>query len=139
MVFALVLFTLALQQGLLSMPGSGGKAKEPYPVGTRGVTPPMAIFKVKAGYSDEARQACVEGDVLLSVLIDRRGRMTDVRVLRPIGRGLDEEALSAVKKWRFQPGKKDGQNVAALAQQEFAFRIVCGGNRGVGSGTPPAH
>ena len=72
---ALMLILLVPHEVLFGMPGgSVGKAKEPYRFGTPGVMPPIAIHKVQARYSSEARQACVEGDILLRVLVDRRGR-----------------------------------------------------------------
>ena len=48
-----------------------------------------------------------------------------MRVVRSLDRtfGLDEEALKAVKHWRFRPGKRQGQSVAVLVEIELTFTL----------------
>ncbi len=38
--------------------------------------------------------------------------------------GLDEKAIEAVMKWKFQPGRKDGKPVTVAAQVEVNFRLL---------------
>jgi periplasmic protein TonB len=45
-------------------------------------------------------------------------------VVHPLGMGLDQKAVDAVKRWRFRPGMKDGQVVAVLANAEVSFRLL---------------
>ena len=47
------------------------------------------------------------------------------RVIRSLDRtfGLDEEALKAVKNWRFSPGKRQGKNVAVIVEIELTFTL----------------
>jgi protein TonB len=60
-------------------------------------------------YPLKARRLGYEGIVMLKVLIDDNGRVDDLRVLKSSGhRVLDRAALSAVKKWLFEPGTKNG-------------------------------
>jgi protein TonB len=60
-------------------------------------------------YPLKARRLGYEGIVMLKVLIDDNGRVDDLRVLKSSGhRVLDRAALSAVKKWLFEPGTEDG-------------------------------
>jgi protein TonB len=60
-------------------------------------------------YPLKARRLGYEGIVMLKVLIDEEGRVDDLRVLKSSGhRVLDRAALSAVKKWLFEPGTKGG-------------------------------
>jgi outer membrane biosynthesis protein TonB len=47
-----------------------------------------------------------------------------IKVIRPIGLGLDEKAIDAVHKWRFKPGLKDGKPVAVAATIEVNFRLL---------------
>ena len=46
-----------------------------------------------------------------------------MRVARSAGMGLDEKALEAVRTWRFEPGRKDGQPVAVLVNVQVNFRL----------------
>jgi TonB family protein len=47
-----------------------------------------------------------------------------VEVLKPLGLGLQEKAVEAVRKWRFKPALKDGKPVDSSAVIEVTFRIV---------------
>ena len=87
------------------------------------VKDPVAIVEVKPGYSDEARRARYEGDTFLSVDVDARGRPKNVRPVRPLGLGLDEEAIKALRQWRFRPATKDGEPVEKTIFIEIDFRL----------------
>jgi TonB family protein len=100
--------------------GSGGGA---YRVGG-GVSAPAVLFKVEPEYSEEARKAKFQGTVVLSIVVDPSGKARDVRVIRPLGLGLDEKAIEAVMKWRFKPGLKDGNPVPVQATVEVNFRLL---------------
>jgi len=99
--------------------GIGGGA---YRVGG-GVSAPRAIYQPDPEYSEEARKAKYQGTVVLWCVVDPNGRVTDVRVQRSLGMGLDEKAMEAVKMWKFEPAKKDGQNVAVQINIEVNFRL----------------
>lgn len=100
--------------------GVGGGA---YRIGG-GVSAPTLVFKVEPEYSEEARKAKFQGTVVLSVVVDEKGLPRDLKVLRPLGLGLDEKAIEAVTKWRFRPGYKDGKPVAVAATIEVNFRLL---------------
>jgi len=51
------------------------------------------------------------------------GKPRDVRVQRSLGMGLDEKAIEAVRSWKFEPAKKDGQPVAVQVNVEVNFRL----------------
>jgi TonB family protein len=55
--------------------------------------------------------------------VDIDGNAKNIRVVRPLGMGLDEKAVEAVAKWRFKPGMKDGLPVAVKANVEVNFRM----------------
>jgi TonB family protein len=75
-------------------------------------------------YSDEARIAKLQGPVMVSVTIGEDGKPRDVRVVKPLGLGLDETAVAAVSDWLFTPGKKDGKPVEVQATIEVSFRML---------------
>lgn len=89
-----------------------------------GVSSPAVLFKVEPEYSEEARQAKYQGTALLSVVVRASGRATDIRVIKPLGMGLDEEAVLAVKQWLFRPGLKAGQPVDVRATIEINFKLL---------------
>lgn len=88
------------------------------------VSQPIPIYKVEPEYSEEARKAKYSGTVLLSVVIDANGHTRSIRVIRPLGLGLDEKAVEAVAKWRFRPALKGGKPVAVQAEIEVNFRLL---------------
>ena len=89
------------------------------------VTAPILIHKIEAGYTQQAREAKVQGTVLLQVKIDATGAVDgeQIKVLRGLGFGLDEKAVEAVKQWKFKPATKAGTPVAAPANIEVNFRL----------------
>lgn len=56
-------------------------------------------------YTDEARKAKLQGNVTLRVLIGADGRAERVQLVKGLGLGLDEQALQAVRSWRFVPAR----------------------------------
>jgi TonB family protein len=90
----------------------------------RGVTAPVPIYRIDPEYSEEARKAKHQGMVVLQAMIDRAGRVTGVRVVRSLGLGLDERAIEAVARWKFQPARKDGRTIEFPATIEVNFRLL---------------
>jgi len=88
-----------------------------------GVTPPRLLHKVEPEYSPIARADHVQGTVVLQVIVDEKGRATNVTILSPLGFGLDESAQAAVQTWEFAPGMKEGKPVKILATVEVNFRF----------------
>jgi TonB family protein len=105
-------------------PGEGGGVGGGvYRIGG-GVTAPTLIHKVEPEYSEEARKAKFQGTVVLYVVVDEKGMPRDIKVVRPLGLGLDEKAVEAVEKWRFRPGYLNGKAVAVAATVEVNFRLL---------------
>jgi periplasmic protein TonB len=75
-------------------------------------------------YTDDARNARIEGAVLLQVEVDEKGVPTEAKVIRSLDKGLDRKATEAVLKWRFKPALKDGKPVPSTAKIEINFRIL---------------
>ena len=93
-----------------------------YKIGN-GVSTPRLIEKHEPEYTQEAKDAKIEGSVLLSTVIDVDGYVRDIKVLRSLDPGLDANAVSAVATWVFKPAEKDGQPVAVSAHIEVNFRL----------------
>jgi periplasmic protein TonB len=105
-------------------PGSGGNTGGGvYRVGG-GVSAPVPIFTPEAEFSDEARRAKYQGVCLISLIVDAQGNPQNPRVVRPLGMGLDEKALEAVRKYKFKPAMKDGKTpVPVMMSIEVNFRL----------------
>jgi len=88
-----------------------------------GVSPPKVIFSPDPEYSEEARQAKYQGTVVLGMVVDSDGHPYRIRILRSVGYGLDEKAIEAVKRWRFNPAMKDNIPVAVFVSVEVDFRL----------------
>ena len=104
-------------------PGSGGNTGGGvYSVGGD-VSAPRLIYQVDPEFSEEARKAKFQGEVLVSLVVDATGRPTQVKVIRPVGMGLDEKAMEAVRQYKFAPAKKGGQAVPVLLNVAVNFQI----------------
>lgn len=86
-------------------------------------TPPKFTSGKDPGYTDEAREAKIEGTVILTVKINENGRVTDVMVRNSLDKGLDRNAVKAVKRWRFEPATANGRPVATETNVSVDFRI----------------
>jgi protein TonB len=100
----------------------GGMGGGPYRPGS-GVEPPRLLKEVKAAYTDEARRQNITGQVELEITIRRDGTVSDVRVLRGLGGGLNERAVNAVRQWRFAPARLKGTPVDVIVEVSVEFTL----------------
>lgn len=100
----------------------GGTGGGPYRPGS-GVEPPRLLKEVRAQYSDNARRANLEGEVELEIVIRRDGTVGDVKVLKGLGMGLNEQAIQAVRQWRFAPARMKGAPVDVIVEVAVEFRL----------------
>lgn len=82
---------------------------------------PRVIYKVDPDYPTELRRAGVTGVVTIEATIDRSGQLLSPRVLRSSHPELEDLAMNAVSKWRFEPATKNGVPVDVLFQVEVTF------------------
>ena len=85
------------------------------------IAPPEVLFYTDLFYTRTAREKKVEGTVTVEGAFDVKGCMNVVRIIKTIGSGLDENALAALRSWRFSPAKRNGEPVEALAQIDIRF------------------
>jgi TonB family protein len=88
-----------------------------------GVSPPSSIYHPDPKYTKEARKAHIQGKVVLSFVVRADGTVGDIKVTKSLDKGLDENAMAAVKRWRFKPAEKNGEPVAVLLAAEVAFHL----------------
>ena len=90
-----------------------------------GVAPPRLVSSVKPTYTPEAMRARIEGVVLLGAVVQDDGTVADVTIVRSLDStyGLDEQAIKALKQWKFEPGTRNGKAVAVRVRVEIAFNL----------------
>jgi TonB family protein len=88
-----------------------------------GITAPKLIDRIDPAYTEEARKAKLQGVVVLWCVITKEGEVRDLKVQRSLDPGLDEQAVAAVKQWKFQPATKDGVPVPVMINVEVNFRL----------------
>ena len=94
-----------------------------YRVGNN-VTPPSILYKVDPSYTLEARASKHQGTVILKLVVRRDGKPVNLELEQPLGLGLDEAAIEAVREWRFNPALRDGVPVSVQAAVEVSFRLT---------------
>lgn len=104
-------------------PGEGGgTGGGPYSVGGS-IGAPIPIYKPDPPYSEEARKAKYQGTVVLWIVVDTQGNVTEIRVVKPLGLGLDEKAVDTVRTWKFKPATRNGIPVPVRVAVEVSFRL----------------
>jgi TonB family protein len=86
-----------------------------------GVSPPALLYAVDPKFSPQAREKKIGGTVLVNLIVDEKGKPLYVRVIRGIGMGLDENAVEAVKQYKFKPAMKAGEPVRVSINIEVNF------------------
>jgi protein TonB len=106
-------------------PGEGGgTGGGVFRAGVNGVGSPSCLYCPDPLYSDEARKAKYQGTVVLIVIITTDGRAVNIKVSKGPGLGLEENAIEAVKKWRFKPAiGPNGKPVNVSIPIEVSFRL----------------
>lgn len=104
--------TLAAQDSKFFKPGNG-------------VTLPRVIKEVKPDYTDAAKQQRISGSVWLQIVVTEKGDVGDVEVTRSLDKeyGLDDQAVTAARQWKFEPGKKDDKPVPVQVTLEMTFTL----------------
>jgi len=83
---------------------------------------PRLLSSVNPEYTPEARAAKFSGKCIVGLTVDATGKPIDVKVVKPLGMGLDENAVKAVSQYRFSPAMRDGVAVPADLKIEVEFR-----------------
>jgi protein TonB len=86
----------------------------------------MPIYKSNPApdYPAVARRRGFEGTVILEALVNRDGRVTDLRLLQSSGHAvLDQAALSSVKGWVFDPARRGEEAVEMWVRIPIRFRL----------------
>jgi len=84
---------------------------------------PRIKKEIRAQYPEVARNARIEGPIVLDLLISADGVVVDVKVISGLGYGLDEAAVNAIKLFEFEPAKVQDQKVAVKIRYTYRFEL----------------
>ena len=88
-----------------------------------GVSSPILIYDPDPEFSDEARRAKYQGVCLVALIVDQQGNPQQIHIARPLGMGLDQKAIEAVRQYKFKPALFHGKPVPVAINIEVNFRI----------------
>jgi TonB family protein len=88
------------------------------------VKPPQVLQQPKPSYTEEAREAKIEGIVMVGAVIQKSGSVGQIRILKGLGYGLDESVVNTLsKQWKFKPGTLNDEPVDVSVVMEVSFRL----------------
>ncbi len=92
------------------------------------ISQPEIVQQVRAWYTPDAWREGIEGVVGLEGVVRTDGAIGDVVVTRSLDteHGLDEQALRAVRQWKFKPGTRDGTPVPVRVDININFTLARG-------------
>lgn len=82
---------------------------------------PRPIFQVSPSYPAEMRAKKTQGEVWLLLVVDARGRVSNVRVEKTSHPAFAKPAADAVRQWKFDPAMRGGQKVACRMRLPIKF------------------
>ena len=107
------------------MDGAGVGDSNVHHPGRNGVGYPECAICPTPSFSEEARKSKMQGSVTLRIVVGTDGRVSNIRVARGLGMGLDERAIEAVRGWRFKPALgPDRKPVPTEVLIEVTFRLL---------------
>jgi TonB family protein len=89
----------------------------------KNATAPLRTYGSEPTYSEKARKAKYQGTAVLSIVVDAEGNVSGAQVVKPLGLGLDEQALETVGTWKFKPATRDGVPIPVRVYVEVSFRL----------------
>ena len=84
--------------------------------------PPVPYYRPAPGYPPWAREAGIEGLVVLHVLVDQEGKVARITVLRDV-QGLTEAARETIARWLFHPALSGKHAVAVWVEIPIEFKL----------------
>lgn len=87
------------------------------------VTAPKPVDTPEPVMNDLARRERIQGTLLFTIVVDKKGTISDIKTDKALGYGLEENAVESLKKWRFKPATRNGEPVALRFPVEVTFHL----------------
>jgi len=87
-------------------------------------TPPKPLFTPGPNYAGKIGHALVRGLDKIGATIDEHGNVASLAVIDPIGLGVDESAVEAIQRWKFEPGHLNSKPVAINMILEMSYKLL---------------
>ena len=103
-----------------------GPTEDVITLATVGLEPPVFTRRFVPNYPKRAIPIRMQGYVLLEAVLHKDGTISDIKVLRQLGKGkfgFEDEAVKALKKWQFVPGQLRGKPTSVRMTLKIDFRL----------------
>jgi TonB family protein len=87
------------------------------------VTPPLLRSREEGVYPPEALRDRLEATVGVQLVVNETGHVAEARVVAPAGHGFDEAALDAVRRFTFEPARRNGVAIRSTVDLAFEFHL----------------
>jgi TonB family protein len=118
-LFSLAIGGVVLVSGPPARAGGVADAGIDAPADT--LTPPVLRSRIEATYPPDALRDRLDATVGLEIVVDDEGHVGAARVIAPAGHGFDEAALEAVRRFTFEPARKNGAAIRSTVQLAYEF------------------
>ena len=88
-----------------------------------GIVAPKPLYQPEPEFSEASRKKKEQGNVNIALIVGNDGLARDLKVICSSIRDSNENAIEAVKQWKFSPATKDGLPVAAAIMVEVSFKL----------------
>jgi TonB family protein len=102
--------------------GHHGSEEQPIRIGGD-VKPPRKIKDVNPEYPADAKDAGIEGVVVVETVVDREGKVSSTKILRSVPE-LDQAAIDAIVQWEFEPTYVKGKPVSIRMTITINFTLA---------------
>ena len=84
--------------------------------------PPVPVRTVAPDYPEQLKADGASGIVTITCTIDAQGKVQDLKVVKSTNEAFNENAVAALKQWKFKPAEKDGTAIVAHVTIPIVFR-----------------
>lgn len=85
--------------------------------------PPRPIVRTSPTYPPELRNARISGEVVVEFVVRMDGSTSDIRIRSSTNPAFEEPTIREIRRWRFEPGERDGEAVNTRVRQRIPFQL----------------